>query len=402
MVESREQNDADRGEIELTSLVSPLSLDEFLQKVHTRHPDQFRQTGRSFGHLISWGTLNQILRFQRLDWPRLRLADGGRPVPVEDYSEEVQRRNGPPYRRLLPEALLRKARAGATIALDNVDQLHEPLDRLAFALERAFGADVFINLYASWGPQFGFDVHWDDHDVIVLQVSGQKRWKIWEPTRSWPLYRDIATGPLPDGPPIRDFVLHEGDVGYVPRGWWHVAQADLGPSLHVTVGVNTPTVMDLVRWAVDSLLAEDVARMPLLQYCESESYGSMEAVGQIVSAKLADPKLLDEYFLWSAEHSRRHTGFSLPFGLPAEAGGNLTVKLLYPRATLGRADNCTILGAAGKRWKFASKATPILERILSGHELSLGDLTSGLGLPRQQALAVVRVLVEGGVVAVSG
>jgi len=33
--------------------------------------------------------------------------------------------------------------------------------------------------------------HWDDHDVFILQVSGEKRWRVYGVTRPYPLYRDV-------------------------------------------------------------------------------------------------------------------------------------------------------------------------------------------------------------------
>jgi ribosomal protein L16 Arg81 hydroxylase len=35
---------------------------------------------------------------------------------------------------------------------------------------------VQVNSYASFGQTtVGFDAHWDDHDVIVVQLEGRKR-----------------------------------------------------------------------------------------------------------------------------------------------------------------------------------------------------------------------------------
>lgn len=44
----------------------------------------------------------------------------------------------------------------------------------------------------------GFGTHWDDHNVIVVQVEGSKHWRLYGPTRSAPMHRDTAQ---PEPPP---------------------------------------------------------------------------------------------------------------------------------------------------------------------------------------------------------
>ncbi len=395
--------------LELAALVSPLEIKEFLSNTFGRAPYLARGTEGRFNGLVSWSTLNDILSHHRLEWPRLRLADGGEPVRVEEYSEEVTRRNGPSYRRLLPARLLEVVRKGATIALDNVDQLHAPLDELAFNLERQLGATVFINLYASWGPQFGFDVHWDDHDVIVLQVSGQKRWRIWEPTREWPLYRDIDSAPMPDREPVMELVLEEGDVLHVPRGWWHIAEADAGPSLHITVGIDRPTVMDLVNWLVDGLRADVEFRKPLLRDSPRENGAYLRhIIEESIRQRLDRGDFIQEYLQFVDGRSRAHSCFSLPYdvgdGPLAPFRDEAAITVLFPRATLEqREDGSAVLGANGRRWSFAPRAMPVLRHLLSRRRQLVSELVLQCqgSISPSDVKSLLAVLVEGGVIAVA-
>lgn len=91
----------------------------------------------------------------------------------------------------------------------------------------------------AWTSTEGFGVHWDDHDTIVVQLDGAKRWRIYGTTRPYPLYRDIEDPGEAPTEPVADLVLHPGDVLYVPRGAWHAVCADQGVrSLHVTCGLQ--------------------------------------------------------------------------------------------------------------------------------------------------------------------
>lgn len=70
------------------------------------------------------------------------------------------------------------------------------------------------NLYASWSVTEGFGVHWDDHDTVVIQLDGAKRWWIYGTTRPFPLYRDIEDpGEAPAGGAGR---LRAGPAGRRP------------------------------------------------------------------------------------------------------------------------------------------------------------------------------------------
>ena len=79
-------------------------------------------------------------------------------------------------------------------------------------------------------------------------------------------YREAET-------PLWEGMLNDGDMLYIPRGWWHVATPLDEPTLHLTVGVNNPTGADLLSWFVDRLRAsEDVRRdLPLFGRAEDQT-----------------------------------------------------------------------------------------------------------------------------------
>ena len=37
------------------------------------------------------------------------------------------------------------------------------------------------NLYITAVGHRGLVLHWDDHDVFILQLTGSKHWRVWEP-----------------------------------------------------------------------------------------------------------------------------------------------------------------------------------------------------------------------------
>jgi hypothetical protein len=95
-------------------------------------------------------------------------------------------------------------------------------------------------------------VHHDTHDVFVLQVSGEKRWLVYEPALELPLKHQRWSKSMGEpGPVVMDLTLRAGDTLYLPRGWLHEALTSETDSLHVTVGVVVYAWIDALRAALD-------------------------------------------------------------------------------------------------------------------------------------------------------
>lgn len=141
---------------------------------------------------------------------------------------------------------------GATIVLQGL-HLHRPeLGAFCRSLERTLGHPSQVNAYYTPRAAQGLPVHHDTHDVFVLQVSGEKRWLVYEPALELPLrnqkYKAEMGGP---GEPVHDLVLRVGDMLYLPRGWLHEALTSDSDSVHLTVGVNVVTWLDAFKAALD-------------------------------------------------------------------------------------------------------------------------------------------------------
>ena len=95
-------------------------------------------------------------------------------------------------------------------------------------------------------------MHHDTHDVFVLQVAGEKHWRVYDPLLELPLKQQRSAKSLGEpGPAVLELTLGAGDTLYMPRGWLHEALTSETDSLHITVGVNVHTWVDAIRAALD-------------------------------------------------------------------------------------------------------------------------------------------------------
>ncbi|GAA2972044.1 hypothetical protein GCM10010519_03970 [Streptomyces lactacystinicus] len=389
---------------ETASWAARLGGDQFLAQALHRSYVVFPVEGADTAPLLSWDDLNSILAAHRLDPPRLRLSKDGQAVPVGRYSTPSINRRGATWNRLHPAQLHAQLAEGASLVLDAIDEIHPPIRVAADELERFIGTPVQTNAYASWTEQEGFGRHWDDHAVVVVQQYGAKRWRLWEPTRQAPTFRDVEAPEEPKGEPVADFVLHPGDILYLPRGWWHSVTADQGTeSLHLTFGLVAQTGATLLGWLMDELHEVAAVRTDIpLHASATEKAAYLTDLRTAVLTALSEPDLIDH---WARSTGTTHFGRpapSLPYvnSLPPDRA--ITVQITAARAELiGNPGTGTVtLSAAGTAWDFAERATPALQILLTGESATIGELADAAGLKVEDVADLLTALVRGQTLAV--
>jgi hypothetical protein len=239
-------------------------------------------------------------------------------------------------------------------------------------------------------------VHYDTHDVLVLQVLGEKRWRLWpgqpvpRPTRRTPWPGNIE----PEGE-AESLTLRPGDTLYVPRGVLHDAATQDGeePSLHVTVGLLDPSFATVLRLAVDLLEASEPGlRESFPTWRLAEGPGRLAALAGPLAARLAEPAALERAALALLDRLAAERPALLGRGLFVAAPAVDTRLVLAPgvlHALVPEAD-----GGASLRWTGAPIALDAAE---AGWFARLADGVTAAELG-EGALEFCRDLVRQGVV----
>lgn len=140
---------------------------------------------------------------------------------------------------------------GYTIALRGMEFRFKSIAADAKELATLFGQpSTGVNMYLTPPNAQGLSCHSDDHCVFVCQVVGSKQWTIFPRTNvQLPrLYDPVGVKHFSeanqDG---KQFLLREGDILYIPRGFPHKAQTITALdgkeetdefSLHMTLGIE--------------------------------------------------------------------------------------------------------------------------------------------------------------------
>jgi ribosomal protein L16 Arg81 hydroxylase len=282
-------SDAPERRMEFAALIAPIEERTFFDTYWERQPLHLRgeDSGR-FEWLLSLADIDRLLidygRAQPMDI-RLAKYEDGREESLDPGSDQTA---------LDVDRIFSAYAEGYTVNLNHLPQRHAPARELSTSLSKTFGCTVTVNAFLTPASACGFPLHFDTHDVLILQVEGAKSWQVHPPHFRLPTKTHtppLVLSPQTAHPAIMDVVLEAGDVLYVPRGFGHHASTNDRPSLHLTVGFHTFTVFDLVEAAL-GVLAWDLPalrrsiRPNAVADQRSAAAGELAAVRALIAERL--------------------------------------------------------------------------------------------------------------------
>ena len=187
----------------------------------------------AFGELASLDDIDEMIASLALRESSLRMVEDGATLSPSAYTIAPSAKSRGAERIINAALVYERFYDGATIALEGLHRYWRPLADFCRELEMELGHRLQVNAYITPPGSRGFDVHRDDHDVFVLQLSGAKHWLVY----------DQGSG----DDVIVDSTLRPGDSLYIPKGWPHAAATNDGASAHLTVGVLTHDSIDVLR-----------------------------------------------------------------------------------------------------------------------------------------------------------
>ncbi|GAB1816024.1 cupin domain-containing protein [Mycobacterium sp. MUNTM1] len=301
-------------------MLEPLSAQTFLDEIWAQKPYHVARCRAGYfeGLLPGPSALDHLLELFRREPPAVRLMRGKFKKGADSY-------------RLgdggLDVAAIRGDFAdGYTIVVDAVERYSRSVASLAHAIEVELNVPVQVNAYATPPGSQGLVPHYDDHDVLILQIEGSKIWHLYDGVDIPPhrLRRDDKTVRIGGLPSPTDLRLAAGDVLYLPRGRVHAAETPAsGPSVHLTVGLHVPSVLMLAIGALYSQsLRNDAlnARLPLRHLDDADLQASMSAMLRDALRGIEEPDAVQGGLDTLADVLLRR-GHCPPIGQIADAAG---------------------------------------------------------------------------------
>lgn len=121
--------------------------------------------------LFGWEQLNYILNNHKNLPEGVQILVGGKETVPRDYL-----------------VALRDIRRGLTMFFEDVDRFDPTLSSFLARLSRELQSTTRFNMYLSSPGQQGRKIHYDTHDVFVVQIEGSKHWTIYDDNDPAPIY----------------------------------------------------------------------------------------------------------------------------------------------------------------------------------------------------------------------
>ena len=234
-------------------LIDPLPAAEFERDYYEQRLAHIRREASPYyAELLSVADLDNVLGTHAASYPDIKLVRGDGDVDAGGYTNDAG--------RIQPLEVARLFDDGATVIFNQLHKRVPALAHLCVALGRRFSSRVQTNVYLTPPDAQGFAPHWDTHDVFVVQVSGTKRWSIYDTKVRLPLRGQRFERGTPPGDVTDEFELGPGSAVYLPRGLMHSARSTDEPSLHVTLGL---TAFTWAEFLVESVTAAALEEEPL-------------------------------------------------------------------------------------------------------------------------------------------
>jgi ribosomal protein L16 Arg81 hydroxylase len=360
----------------LDYMIGPMTREEFLSRYYEReHLIVHRDDPGRYSPLLSVERIDAFLSSADLRAGMVDLADASRQMSRDQYVNDGD--------LIIRRDVMRQYQLGATVILPQLHHSDPVLSSFCQAIEEQFTCHTQTNIYLTPPDRQGFPTHYDNHDVFVLQVSGEKLWRLYDvavdtPYRGEGFQRDVhKVGDL-----RAEFVLRPGDCVYIPRGLMHDANTS-GPkeSLHITVGVIVKTWADLMLESVSQLMVEDTAFRRSLPagYARNDfDRASAQKVFDELKGRIAARIQMDDAMDLLSDQFIRSRDQNVA-GALLDATKPVTPDLVYQRQEfvpwrIAEDGEAIVLISAGGDMDFKPEDRPALERAMSGEPFRVSDL----------------------------
>jgi bifunctional lysine-specific demethylase and histidyl-hydroxylase NO66 len=250
-----------------------------------------------FTELLDASAIDELVSQRGLRTPFLRVARDGTTLGDRAFTAPGGVGAGIPD-QVSDDRLVQLFAEGSTLVLQALHRVWPPILEFCQKLAAEMGHPVQANAYVTPPQNQGFSVHYDVHDVFVVQLEGEKRWRIHRPVLASPLRdqpwndRRADIEKRAEETPLMDTLLRPGDCLYLPRGYLHAATALGGVSTHLTLGIHVWTrfamAQQLVQQALRALANDPVMRASLPLGVDVSDPSEMREDFDVVAAVLAD------------------------------------------------------------------------------------------------------------------
>lgn len=220
--------------LSLTDLLTPIDVKTFWSDYWEEKPLHVsRSDSNYYKSIFSLDDLDTLLTYNNLRHiPSFCTSNNNPMVPHLDVQNQRESLNA--YDQ------------GETLLIGAVHQRWKPIAQFCRKIEAEFRHPTGATMVLSPAQTQGLPPHYDEPEVLALQLSGEKCWRIYPLMQPLPLNGYSFPAGTNLGTPIQEVHMHPGDLLYIPRGYPHEAVTSDNTSLHLSLYINVMRWYDLI------------------------------------------------------------------------------------------------------------------------------------------------------------
>lgn len=240
----------------LEELISPIKTDDFFKSYwESKYLYINRNNKDYYKKLITFDEIIEYVNQDDIRYPAVRLVKDGLSIPLEDYTTDITLGAHEFSSLVNHDRLNYEVQNGSTIQFQYLHLAVKSLQQLCSNLGDVYRMHIQANAYLTPPKSQGFDAHYDTHGVFILQIYGEKIWKLYGTAYDFPLKNHRFKKEKWDESSLSESILlQEGDLLYIPRGMVHEAFTSNNlSSFHITLGILPTNWVDIFKELLETL-----------------------------------------------------------------------------------------------------------------------------------------------------
>jgi len=263
-----------------------------------------------------WHVLSGLLHLHQSERENITNDDSAPEHGMPLIFQDKVLKNPDEVKELYGSCLFASYLDGCSVVLNHGDLVSPWIAALCQDLQRSF-PHAYANCYLTPPSSQAVQPHADDRDVLVLQLVGEKDWKVYQSIPVPFPYPHEQVGKegicvpqqVLDGPLSLSTTLRPGDVLYMPRGFVHEARCSDSLSFHVTIALATHdwSLAGAISTAAQTLLTQVVEfRKSILPVTDPKAVQAhLNTAMKMLHEKVTAESVLNNVYSKMEQHNRR-------------------------------------------------------------------------------------------------
>lgn len=252
------------------SIIAPIAEEDFFDNYYEKKLLHIsRNNPNYFDDIINLEDIDSIIDSGHLYYPDFNLKKKEGQNALQPWLNDALKN---PTLKINQGELYRQVAAGQTLIINTIEKWLPKFNHFMVSMGNRLGVEHSANVYITPPKEQGFSWHYDDHDVCILQIMGNKVWSLIEEDSSLPDANFKSKSPRIEAPEhSTQIILKAGDMLYIPRGMYHKAVTEDVASVHVTLAIHSVKRYQLFDHFIEEVRKEKLFRKSILSTNTSNS-----------------------------------------------------------------------------------------------------------------------------------